>query len=316
MQMRPHWRDRNRVNQTTAEGSNSAYFTAQESAQLASTPYPLLPPIREGNQFLWLGIIDLLFAYCYDHLLTDGDPTVESAWTVPILSCTLSWLEPFDAGETIADVVSQCLRRSLIYPYLRNLDFAVFVGRQVSHILSKGGRRCVIRCLLQIRSILDQSELYYLGNKLYIDPYLAWLQDSPRHNDGYLQLLATEVDNLLDDSKCLRDRLGLSLTAIEKEAFGDGEALSSTGSSDSDSSDDEDEPTSSASSEDDTKSDPMTQDLSKDLLDSNLSEGPGGAPNAASLLVDLSRLSLNAGDGDGGQPEKQSASSKLIEELT
>lgn len=40
-----------------------------------------------------LGLADILFAYAYDHRTTTGDASVESAWTVAVLSPLLSWLE-------------------------------------------------------------------------------------------------------------------------------------------------------------------------------------------------------------------------------
>lgn len=40
-----------------------------------------------------LGLADVLFAYAYDHRTTEGDASVESAWTVAVLSPLLSWLE-------------------------------------------------------------------------------------------------------------------------------------------------------------------------------------------------------------------------------
>ncbi|CAN0602372.1 unnamed protein product, partial [Ectocarpus sp. 12 AP-2014] len=40
-----------------------------------------------------LGLADILFAYAYDHRTTTGDATVESPWTVAVLSPLLSWLE-------------------------------------------------------------------------------------------------------------------------------------------------------------------------------------------------------------------------------
>ena len=42
---------------------------------------------------LYLGLVDLLFAYCYDHRTTEGEGNVESAWTMCKLSSTLSCLE-------------------------------------------------------------------------------------------------------------------------------------------------------------------------------------------------------------------------------
>lgn len=47
-------------------------------------------------QSTYLGLVDILLAYCYDMRTNMNDPTVESAWTIGKLSGTLSWFEvPF-----------------------------------------------------------------------------------------------------------------------------------------------------------------------------------------------------------------------------
>ena len=314
MGMRPHWSQPQQLS-----SQEQPYFTTEESAQLASIPYPLLPPFTDTTEerHLWLGILDLLFAYGYDHLLTDGDPTVESAWTVSILSVSLSWLESFDRGDYSSDlVVVQSIRRSLIYPYLRNLEYAVHVWKQVAQIV--GSRRCVIRCLLQLRTVLDQSELYYLGNKLYVDPYLAWLQDSRRHEDGHLLQLSNEIDSALSDAEALKERIGLDLPKIEMEPFEDGDDASSSSSNSSDdeesSEDDEDSSDESNSGNRNDEVRPRGTNASSDLLDDNF--GSGKPAQARSLLVDLSKLSLD----DKGDEIKSSGTPKtsgsLIQEIT
>lgn len=306
------------------EKSND-YFEPSESLQLASIPYPLLPSTTTNQQqqqqtdyynHLWLGLLDLLFAYCYDHLLTDGDATVESAWTISILSCSLSWLESFDDESSgVEGVLYQSMRRSLVYPYLRNVDFAIFVWRQVQSILTFGchtnnkrtkkdthhdlddsaARRCVIRCLLQIRTILDQSELYYLGNKLFVDPYLAWLQDTRRHAeqpDGYLAKLAKKIDNILSrDLNRIKDGIGLDLLKLEREPFDksddEDQETKSSSSNASSSGYDSDTSTPSEDSEEDARQEVK---VSSDLLDDQLEQH-------SSVLVDLSKLSLSDDNG-------------------
>jgi protein SHQ1 len=62
-----------------------------------------------------------------------------------------------------------------MYPYIRSLAFDCFIWQHVDAILRRGVRT-ILRCLLQVRTILDRSELYYFGNKLHVDPYLIWLQ--------------------------------------------------------------------------------------------------------------------------------------------
>lgn len=40
-----------------------------------------------------LGLVDILFGFCYNHRTTLGESTVESGWTVAKLSSSLSWFE-------------------------------------------------------------------------------------------------------------------------------------------------------------------------------------------------------------------------------
>lgn len=46
-------------------------------------------------QSTYLGLVDILLAYCYDMRTTMSDPSVESAWAIAKISGTLSWLEVF-----------------------------------------------------------------------------------------------------------------------------------------------------------------------------------------------------------------------------
>ena len=190
--------------QTPSTGiQNFDFFTDDEQRQLMAIPYPLLPMITDVQaKRLLTGLVNLLFAYVYDHLTTCGDPTVESAWTISSLSASLSCLEDWldddtdpimssdhddEADENLVQSVGYCcLRRCLVYPYLRNFELGVHCLNQVYLILSQGVR-CVLRCLLHTRAILDHSELYYLGNKLWIDPYLAWLQRDTKRVESILQ---------------------------------------------------------------------------------------------------------------------------------
>jgi len=192
-------------------------LSTSEQAALASIAYPILDTSIEDaqKQHLLLGLSDMLFAYTYDHLLTDGEATTESSWTICTLSCTLSWLDEFTTAE---DVVRSSIRRSLIYPYIRNYEFAVHCWEQVRNILFRG-RRCVIRCLLQVRQILEKSEVHYLGNKLYLDPYLAFLQNNRLISDDGLLDLGKMVSE--EVSCCTKEALQLNLVEIEQLLYED-----------------------------------------------------------------------------------------------
>ncbi len=49
--------------------------------------------IISNERALLLGLVDIIFAYCYDYRTQQGESTVESAWTIGTLSPTLSCLE-------------------------------------------------------------------------------------------------------------------------------------------------------------------------------------------------------------------------------
>ena len=61
----------------------------------------LLVP-REYRRPALCGLVDILFAYCYDTRTTDGEHNVESAWTIIRLSSTFSWLGTFLMGTSNA----------------------------------------------------------------------------------------------------------------------------------------------------------------------------------------------------------------------
>lgn len=42
---------------------------------------------------VYLGLVDLLYAWAYNHRVTLGENCVESAWNVAKISATLSWLD-------------------------------------------------------------------------------------------------------------------------------------------------------------------------------------------------------------------------------
>ena len=239
MAMKPHWAVSvesltNDLAAMSASDHHTDYFSEVENSTLASIAYPILPSVIDDQQerSLLLGMLDLLFAYVYDHLLTDGDPSIESSWNVCTLSCTLSWLESFGFQDSARSVIQFSSRRSLIYPYIRNFEFTNHCWDQVAAIV-KNGRRCVIRCFLQMHGILDKSEFHYLGNRLYLDPYILWVQS--RLHDTRLLAFSKE---LLDARKKAfwieKEALELNLEQIEQLLDEEVEVISDESDSDGD----------------------------------------------------------------------------------
>jgi protein SHQ1 len=219
MAMKPHWTRSIEDQHDSPEILNTTqYFTESERLLLSSIAYPILPSIIDDTQqrALLMGLMDLLFAYVYDHLTTDGDPSIESSWTISNLSFTLSWLETPSDSDQLFDIVRFTVRRSLIYPYIRNFEFSNYCWDQVAIIL-KNGQRCILRCLLQIRSILQASEFHYLNNKLYLDHYLAWIQRTV--DDTTLLHFSKEVMAMKRNEYWIhKSQIGWNLLAIEQES--------------------------------------------------------------------------------------------------
>ena len=91
-------------------------------------------------------LVDILCAYCYDVRMTQHDPTPESAWTISILSPTLSWLVP---STSLRHTLIGFVRRVLVYPYLRRYDLARLCIKDCIVILKLGTRR-LLKCLLEV----------------------------------------------------------------------------------------------------------------------------------------------------------------------
>ena len=271
--------DETSPNENTMRPSEQ-YFTSTERQSFMSIPYPLLddisilqppPPLisssatvdEENHQMhhhrqqqqqqvqlaLCIGLMDILYAYVYDHLTTiDQEPTVESAWTISTLSISLSWLHDWlptdndddddvnaETGrngmeEMVQSVMQSSIRRSLIYPYIRNFSFSIYIWEQVVSILQNTNYdsiRVILRCLLQVRNILNYSDIYYLGNKLYIDPYLIWIQkysDTNYLQDQFLLPIAQCMQRHMQNETRLQElkhSVGLNLLQIEVEFYND-----------------------------------------------------------------------------------------------
>ncbi|KAL7516876.1 hypothetical protein ACHAWX_001849, partial [Stephanocyclus meneghinianus] len=116
MRIVPHWMEVMSQHSTQYGDSESndeftskPFFSAEESHLIATLPQKsnVLPNLTtEQKRSILLHLSDILFAYAYDHRTTDGDPTVESSWTVMILSPTLSWLEYYNPPyDDIVDVM-------------------------------------------------------------------------------------------------------------------------------------------------------------------------------------------------------------------
>ncbi|KAL4226388.1 Hsp90 cochaperone shq1 [Mactra antiquata] len=107
---------------------------------------------------VYLGLVDIIYAYTYNHRCTEGENHCESGWTISKISATLSWLEVF---TSIKEVIQCCYRRSLCYPLYRHWCLNDTVLHDVIQILRLGTLIWLpFCCYLHVFNFLD-----YVQNK-------------------------------------------------------------------------------------------------------------------------------------------------------
>jgi protein SHQ1 len=166
----------------------------------------LATPQETRNTYLTL--LTLLFAYAYDARTTQHDPTPESAWTIAALTPAFSALDPppyhhhhqsppsststsiststsvddDDAPEhwPTAETLIPSYRRALAFPLHRSWTLAESCRTDAARFLVRGART-VLRCLLELRAILDAHPVYYVYSRVWLDDFCRWIQTCARY---------------------------------------------------------------------------------------------------------------------------------------
>ena len=176
---------------------------------------------RAAKKAALLGLVDLLAAHCYDVRTTGGDQSVESGWTIRRLSALLSHLD--ERFENVLDVAVSSVRRCLCYPLVRHFDLATRVVLTDVVAILRLGRSGVLRCLLDARAAVQRNGEYgYLLNKIWIDDYSVWVQQSHPENG----LPAAAFDRLADQLAAVqitKDMVRWPLDGYEEVARQSGE---------------------------------------------------------------------------------------------
>ncbi|CAF1105862.1 unnamed protein product [Adineta ricciae] len=180
---------------------------------------------------IYLGLIDLLYAFAYDQRITQGESCCESSWNIHKLSSTLSW---FDTFTDLPSVLIACCRRTLAYPLIRSFKLAKRCLSDVIEILSSG-KRAILQCLLQIRRTFLDEEHRYLLNTLYLNDYCLWIQTDCQSKwlESLVEAMKHTIESNLDE-----DDLGFD---FDKQTFAWKVILHESSDSDDISSDDNDE---------------------------------------------------------------------------
>ncbi|PPQ77600.1 hypothetical protein CVT25_011392 [Psilocybe cyanescens] len=199
---------------------NPIQYTEKENMAILRLPRKEYLATENQTHDLYLTLVTLLFSYSYDSRTSQLDPTPESAWTMCSLTPAFTALDPphsfrYKGGphvfpeEELEETLVPSYRRSLAFPLYRSFALAEKCREDVAGLLSKG-KRMVMRCLLEMKDILDHHEAYYIYSKIWLDDFCVWIQADA--SDDILELLG----NTLIGVKVRKIAIGWSLQEIEK----------------------------------------------------------------------------------------------------
>ncbi|TCD62289.1 hypothetical protein EIP91_007085 [Steccherinum ochraceum] len=195
-------------------------YTEEENLAMLRLPRKEYLPTPEQTLHIYHTLLTILFAYAYDSRTTQHDPTPESGWTICILTPAFSALDPAPyrpspspsilphVPSDLAAAFVASYRRSLAFPLYRSFALAEACRADVATLLAKG-KRVVLRCLLEIKHILDHHDVYYVYSKIWMDDFCVWIQSHA--SDDILRQLAAEITSL----KMAKDWIGWDLEELE-----------------------------------------------------------------------------------------------------
>ncbi|AJR43480.1 Shq1p [Saccharomyces cerevisiae YJM1190] len=182
-------------------------FTDEEQKQMQDN-LPKKSYLVEDIKPLYVTILSVLFSYVFEQIENEGTHTTESAWTMGKLCPQISFLdqqlkqvnELQDGMKEISKVnkdsslikiaIITGIRRALSYPLHRNYDLAMKTWTFVYYIL-RGGKRLVIRALLDIHETFRFHDVYYVYDKVLLDDLTGWFISQGSEN--VIRSLALEM---------------------------------------------------------------------------------------------------------------------------
>ncbi|XP_016051261.1 PREDICTED: protein SHQ1 homolog [Miniopterus natalensis] len=183
-------------------------FSEEEKYQLRKFVHKSYLLDKRARSEVYYSLIDILLAYCYETRVSEGDKNVESAWNIRKLSPTLCW---FETWTNVREVLVSFGRRVLCYPLYRHFKLVVEACRDTIKILQLG-KSAVLKCLLDIHKIFQESDPAYILNDLYISDYCVWIQKAKSKK------LATLAEALKEVS-LTKAQLGLEVEELEAAAL-------------------------------------------------------------------------------------------------
>lgn len=176
-------------------------FSAKEQNQMQDN-LPQKEYLVTDAKRLYITILNLLFAYIFNLMETEGSQNSESPWSIGKLTPQISFLDQqlltddmLNHHSIIKAAVVTGIRRSLSYPLHRNYELSLKAWTFVYYVL-RGGKRLIIRCLLGIHEIFRFHDVYYVYNKILLDDLCSWFIS--QGSETVVRSLAIETKKEID----------------------------------------------------------------------------------------------------------------------
>ncbi|KAL7750139.1 hypothetical protein RI367_004311 [Sorochytrium milnesiophthora] len=163
-------------------------FTEQEKDMMTKLKSRQVRVAKKLVKSHALVMLDMTLAYVYDLRTTDGEHTVESAWTIAKLCSAFACVEMHD---TIDDVLQTFVRRSLAYPLYRSRELTTQCMRDALLLLAdlvgyapahpdhvdtgRIDKRPMVRILLAIKRLMDGDDVRWIFNRVWTDEAINWV---------------------------------------------------------------------------------------------------------------------------------------------
>lgn len=237
------------------EDLDSMDYTEKEIETLKNLPKKKYLLDSEQKFHAYAGLIDILFAYCYNDRINCGEANVEAGWTIAKVSSTLSWLDTF---KSLDQVLVSSFRRSLCIPLYRNWKISQQVLSDLLFIL-KQGHRLILKCLLDVRKTFIDGDSRYILNDLYINDYCVWIQYA---SNKKLNALVEFLEKTVVTKEMMNFDLEILELLAKEQALNENQSSESTESSESEESTSE---SSSEESEDEEKNSSVDNSIVSDF---------------------------------------------------
>ncbi len=151
----------------------------------------------------YLTILSILYSYTFEQIENEGNHTTESYWTIGKLTPQIAMLdqqillsESMSEFSQIKAIIVTAIRRTLSYPLHRNYDLCIKAWNDTIDLLL-GGKRLVIKALLDVHELYRYHDVYYVYNKILLDDLCAWFIS--QGNDNVIKSLALQAKKELSN---------------------------------------------------------------------------------------------------------------------